>query len=74
MIGEKELRAIRTALPPKGYARIAKKTGYDASTIGKALRDDKYFNKTIVDAALQVIEEHNAEIAELKTRIKRITT
>ncbi|MGB4776002.1 MAG: hypothetical protein WBP45_12565 [Daejeonella sp.] len=73
MLTTKELSAIRDSLPKDGLKRIADKTNYDSSTVGKALREPDRFNIKIIEAALEVISEYKEEVKALKNKIKSTT-
>ncbi len=74
MLNRRELGALRKKLPEKGYQKIAERTGYTSSMVGKTLRDPKHFNATIINKALEVIEEYRHESNDLKNKVKQITS
>lgn len=74
MLNKKELNAIRKKLPTNAYQRIADRTGLSTSMVGKALRDPKHFNATIIEKAIEVIEDYKMEMELLKVKIKQVTS
>lgn len=66
-----ELKNIVDALPKKGVSKIAKKTGLSHTMVSLVL-NGKRENDTVIDAALDLIEEERKIRAERENRLKKI--
>ncbi|WP_353183536.1 hypothetical protein [Parapedobacter lycopersici] len=66
-----ELKEIREALPPKGVKKIATKTGLSHSMVSQVLNGHRK-NDTVLDAALEVIEEYLTAKKSREERFKNL--
>ena len=72
MLNDKELKKIRTLLPPNSYQRIADMLTLNKETVRKALTQKVRYRKDVIDMAFTVIENHAQYIEQLKQKIKAL--
>lgn len=69
MLTKEELDELKKALPKKGLHRIAEQSGYSYATVQRSLCDPKRYNRQIIEATIQVVEQYKNEVAEQKLRL-----
>lgn len=67
----KELEIIKRKLPHGGIKQISEETGLDQSTVSKVLKGE-FFNLTIIDSAIKLIEQNKIKSKKLKKRISNL--
>lgn len=74
MLNNKELSAIRKALPANGYPLVAERCNKSTDLVGKILREPKRYDPVVIEAAFEVIAEYKALVEAQKHRVKNLTT
>lgn len=72
MLNDKELKKIRTLLPPNSYQLIADMLTLNKETVRKALTQKVRYRKDVIDMAFTVIENHAKDIEQVKQKIKAL--
>ena len=71
-LGTKELKALKKKLPHGAIKKISIKTSLDQSTVSKVL-SGKFYNKVVIDQALELIKTMEMEKTSIHEQIKKVT-
>lgn len=73
MLTKRELQAIKRQLPEDGYQKVSDKLeNVTKESVRKVLNDPSRYNKDVIYASLQVIEEHKNEVEALKNKVREV--
>lgn len=70
-LSTKDLSTLRKNLPHGGIKRISETTKLDQSTVSKVLKG-VFNNDTVIECALEIIEETKSKSESLKQRIGKL--
>ncbi|WP_316780445.1 hypothetical protein [Pedobacter antarcticus] len=74
-LDKQELEAIKAKLPEGGYKLISSKLNrVTAEAVRKVLNEPNRYNRKVIDAALEVIKEHQEILESQKAIIKSLNS
>lgn len=71
MLAKRDLNALKKRLPKDGVKQIADLTGKSESNIRNILNDPSRYNLEVINAAIQVAEDFEQSMIEIKSKIKK---
>lgn len=74
MLTKQELDVLKSKLPKNGYELIARKTDKTVAAITKIFNDPERYKKSVIDAAIEIIEEEKKSLEVQKAKIQGLAS
>jgi len=72
MLDKKALEALKKKLPKDGIQKVAERSGVSYESVKKILNTPERFNKDVIEAALEIVEDYQAQLTMLEDRAAKL--